>query len=218
MNVSMSMSTIILKLYKPGLRKSMVIDEAMLNYSRAYQYLLDKAEPQIEAIMEKYVNDKGKYSSRDIVKWIDRKLAKELNEFCIEPFKDSIKLDFAAMLTGYLNLKTVDKSAIFPSVYATSGELEEQYDNIMSEYINFGEFSYDIEKKIKKLTFKYGKLRPLFFCRYSTNRNYSLLYNPDNNRYYAKIYLMNVKNEKRQNLIPFPDKTFIYIEKKRRNI
>lgn len=42
------------------------------------------------------------------------------------------------------------------------------------------------------------KERPIYFCRYSKNRNYSLLHDTKNNKYYAKLYLMNVKNEKRK--------------------
>jgi len=156
------------------------MDEAMENYSKAFSYLLSRACEEIEAIEEKY---KGKYKANYIAKWVEGSLDKELNSFGIEPFKDSIKMDFAAVLSGYLNLKTKGKAGNYPSIY-----MEEQM---------------------------YKRKRPIFFCRYSTKRNYSLLYNEEKDRYYAKIYLMNVKNEKRKRPMKFQGKALRYIDKNR---
>lgn len=36
--------------------------------------------------------------------------------------------------------------------------------------------------------------RPIYFCRYDTNRSYSLLYDIENKKYYAKLYLLNSTN------------------------
>jgi putative transposase len=36
--------------------------------------------------------------------------------------------------------------------------------------------------------------RPIYFCRYDTKRSYSLLYDIDNKKYYAKLYLLNSRN------------------------
>lgn len=217
MNLSLyrSMSTIVLKLYKPSSRKKEIIDEAMLNYSRAFQFLLDRAEIQIDLIKDKYIDNNGKYRTSYLTKWIDKELDRELNKFSIEPFKDSIKIDFAATLSGYLNLKQKGSSINYPSVYITNEELEQEYERSMIEYTESNKSSDILEDKIEKLIIKSNKSRTLFFCRYSTNRNYCLLYNKEKDRYYAKIYLMNVKNEKRKKLTPYKGNVLIYIDKKK---
>ena len=207
-----SMSTIILKLYKPSLRKRIIIDEAMENYSKAFQYLLDKAENEIDIIKEKYVSVTGACRASYLTKWIDGDLLKELNKFSIEPFKDSIKIDFAATLAGYFNLKYKDNSVKYPSAYITNEVLEKEYDGIMEDGADY-KSTYILEDKINKIISKSYKHRALFFCRYSTIRNYSLLYNCENDRYYAKIYLMNVKDEKRKKLGANSCKTLFYISK-----
>lgn len=207
--MNVSINTITLKLYKPSLRKRIIIDEAMLNYSKAYQYLLDKAEEEIEVIAKVYKDNKGKYRANDISKWISKDLYKELNRFSVEPFKDSIKIDFAASLAGYLNLKSNGNDIKFPSAYMS----EEAIEKTITEYMESCESFQSIESKIKKITDKAGSLRPIFFCRYATNRNYSLIYNPKNQRYYAKIHLLNVKSEKREVLAKPIGKILKYIDK-----
>lgn len=173
---SKSARTIVLKLFKPGLRKREIIDDAILNYSKAFQYLLESAYMDIENISSSYKDSTGRYRADFISKWVSKELDKKLNEFNIEPFKDSIKIDFAATLAGYLNLKLKDSTAEYPSSNIT---------------------------------------RALFFCRYSIKRNYSLLYNPEKDRYFAKIYLMNVKSEKRRSLTQCDAHALYYIDKNR---
>lgn len=57
------------------------------------------------------------------------------------------------------------------------------------------------------------KLRPIYFCRYDTKRSFCLLYDPDDNKYFAKLFLMNVKNAKVRN-ISANKRELIYISKK----
>ena len=40
---------------------------------------------------------------------------------------------------------------------------------------------------------RYHRQRPLLFCRYSETRNYALLYDEIQDRYYAKLYLFNAE-------------------------
>lgn len=167
--------TIALKLYKPSLNKRIIIDEAMANYARAFRYLLESAYNEIDTITERYVDGKGRYKASSISKWVDGDLDKDLNTFSIEPFKDSIKIDFAATIAGYLNARAKGKCVNYPSVY--------------------------------------GHERPIFFCRCSSKRNYSLLYNAEKDRYYAKIYLMNVKNDKRKRPEKFEGKVLTYLNR-----
>lgn len=207
------MRTIVLKIYKPSKRKKYIMDEAMLNYSRAFQYLLDRAYVDIENIKESYKDKNGAYRAELIAKWIDKKLSMELNRFNIEPFKDSIKIDFASTISEYLNFKAKGIDVKYPCSYIDKEKAEKQYDKLISRCEGGSITYYELEHKIDKLMNKADKLRAIYFCRYSTSRNYSLLYDHESDRYYAKIYLMNVRNDKRKLLESSSDKTLIYIDK-----
>lgn len=189
--------TITLKLHNPSAIKRLIIEEAMLNYSKAYQFLLDNAKKDIDSITEAYLSTKGKFKINAITAWINKSLDKELNNFSIEPFKDSIKIDFAASLASFIELKSKNEAISFPMTYISEQAFEETYTALMDSLIN-SEASPDAAlNKITSLINKAQKLRPIFFCRYSKSRNYCLLYDEKNDKYYAKLYLMNVKNEKR---------------------
>lgn len=195
-----SMKTINLKLHNPSKCSREIIDEAMLNYSEAFQYLLDCAEKELDSL------NLRQYS---IAKWVDTKLSHR--HFAIEPFKDSIKIDLQWTLSGYMNLKAKKAEASFPVSFIDNKDYEAEYRNIMSELIEGAENSSLLQEKLDRLIYKADKMRPIFFCRYSTSRNYCLLYNPQKNRYYAKIYLMNVKNKKRKKANPSSYEGLIYI-------
>jgi putative transposase len=209
--MSKTMRTIVLKIYKPSKIKRAIIDEAMFNYSKAFQYMLDKASNQIDAINESSRDKMGRYSANLILRWIDKDMMKELNKFSVEPFKDSLRIDFASALAGYLSLKAKGIKANYPQTFISEDESEEEYDKLLKNLTeNTGHLSY-IENEINKLINKSGKPRPLYFCRYSKIRNFCLLYNPDEDKYYAKVYLMNVKNEKRRESNISEGKKLIYI-------
>lgn len=213
MNNSVTARTIVLKLYKPGAGKRQIIDEAMRNYSRAFQYLLDRAWQDEEEIREKYKDERGYYSANTVVKWMSKAIDRSLNQFSIEPFKDSIKIDFSGVLAGYMNLKRKDASAYYPSAFISQDVFEREYNKLMGEIV-LEEDSEEALKRISKITDKAERFRAIYFCRYSTKRNYSILYDPEKNKYFAKIYLMNVKNEKRKRLSPKPELKLYYISKK----
>jgi putative transposase len=171
------MRTIILKLHKPSTLKKRILDEAILKYNRAYQFLLNEAYENIDDIINKYRDSKGLYKANTLSKWIGRQLAEDLNSFEVQPFKDSLKLDFGMTLAGYFKLKEVKPVVNFPKINETpfvENELSEQIDT--------------------------EELRPVYFCRYDTKRSYCLLYDRLKDRYYAKLYLMNQANAKSGNI------------------
>ncbi|MFL0246417.1 hypothetical protein [Candidatus Clostridium stratigraminis] len=174
--MNVAMQTIELKLFKPGLLKREIIDEALENYTRAYEYLMGKASKEIDVIEESFKDYNRNYRANIISKWIDKDTLKGLNVFNIEPFKDSLKLDFSSTMAGFLSLRSKNKSVSFP---ANNG----------------------------------SNLRPIFFCRYSKVRNYSLLYDAEKDRYYAKIYLMNVRNKKRKRTTKTYNNELKYLDK-----
>ena len=211
----MAIRTIVLKIYKPSTKKKQILDEAMLNYTLAYQYLLDTAQSEMEEIKVNYMDKNGKYSAKRISKWIGSNFNFVLNKFSIEPFKDSLKIDFGSTIAGYLNRLATGELSEYPSSYINEEMFNNEYNKVMNRYINYDEDAEETLKKVNKLVSKNGNLRPIFFCRYATNRNYCILYNGLKDRYYIKMYLMNSHNENRKKYNENSTTVLKYISKNR---
>lgn len=153
----MGLRTIHLKLNNPSKVKRAIIDRAFINYNNALNYLLEKAYCNIDEISYQYKSPKGNYSALTLSKWIDKALSHEINKFEVQPFKDSLKLDFGMTLANYFSQNMKHTGISFP--------LKNKY-------------------------------RPIYFCRYDTKRNFCLMYDAQNDKYFVKLYLMNVKNAK----------------------
>ncbi|MDF2988936.1 MAG: putative transposase DNA-binding domain protein [Eubacterium sp.] len=164
----MGLRTIHLKLHKPSTIKKNIINKAFINYNNAYNYLLNKAYSEIEKIESDYKSPKGTYSTLGLSKWIDSDLSAELNKFDIQPFKDSLKLDFGMTLASYFVQRKTNPSMPFPG--------------FKHERVSWGD-----------------KLRPIYFCRYDTKRSFCLLYDRENGKFFAKLFLMNISNGKVRN-------------------
>lgn len=111
----MGLRTIHLKLHKPGTLKKNIIDEAFINYNNAYNFLLCKAQAEIDHIETKYRSPRGTYSALGLSKWIDSDLSAEINKFDIQPFKDSLKLDFGMTIASYFVQKKSNPDMSFPT-------------------------------------------------------------------------------------------------------
>lgn len=164
----MGLRTIHLKLHNPSTIKKKIINKAFINYNNAYNYLMNKAFSEIEKIENNYKSPKGTYSTLGLSKWIDSDLSEELNKFDIQPFKDSLKLDFGMTLASYFVQRKTNPSVPFPG--------------IKKEPVSPGD-----------------KLRPIYFCRYDTKRSFCLLYDKENGKFFAKLFLMNIRNGKVRN-------------------
>ncbi len=161
----MGLRTLNLKLHNPSKIKRSIIDTALINYNNAFNYLLQKAHTDIERIESEYKTQKGNYSAIGISKWVNKELSDNINSFDVQPFKDSIKLDFGMLLSSWFAQRKNNPYIPFPGFNS-----EEETTN--------------------------SKLRPIYFCRYDTRRSFCLLYDRDNNKFFAKIYIMNCKNGK----------------------
>lgn len=209
----MALRTIVLKLYKPSARKREIIDKAMYSYSRAYQYLLDRAATDIDHIEKEFRDEAGRYRASRIAKWIDRDIGRELNQFGIEPFKDSLKMDFSMTMSGYLSLKKIQADTGYPVAYLSWSRWEGEFNELINKYDKGAICEVEFEKEALKLSKKAEALKPLFFCRSDTKRDYCLLYDEEKDRYYAKLYLMNVKSSDRQVVQAIGSKELRYIHK-----
>ncbi len=211
--ILMAMRTITLKLHNPGKRKREIMERAMLNYSRAYQYLLDKACKHIEDIRRDYKDARGNYRANLIAKWVDKGLSKELNRFDVQPFKDALKIDFGMTLASYLSLSEIQQHANYPIAYLSEEKWQAKYENAMARLTDEAQPLYECDRQIKRIIAKSTSVKPIFFCRYATNRDYCLLYDDKNDKYYAKLYLMNVKDQNRKAIPGQKDAELTYIHK-----
>lgn len=115
----MGLRTITLKLYKPGKGKREILDRALENYNKAFEFLLKRAYEEIDDISGKYKADLGNYNvshynARAVSKWVGEDLCRELNQFDVQPFKDSLKFELGMTLASYLELREVMENVGFP--------------------------------------------------------------------------------------------------------
>lgn len=177
----MIMKTICLKLHDPSRAKRIIIEEAMASYTEAFNHLLKEAAGESDDVWTKYLDVLGRYRGVKVSKWVDSRRSSELNRFNCEPFKDSLKMDFGATFSGFLNLRRINREAGYPGV---SNEPD-----------------------------KDETLRPILFCRYSEIRDYCLLYDKDNDKFYVKMYMLNSKSELKRAVNASKDKKLYYISK-----
>lgn len=174
----MSFQAITLKLHKPGREKRQILDEAIRNYNGGFAFLVREAAA-FPGELEELYHDGGKYS---LSKWVGKERGKKLNGYNVQPFKDSLKLDFAMTMSGYLELKSKGRKAGFPGAYTdSSGNLT--------------------------------NLRPIFFCRYDTKRDYCLLYDEEKQKYFVKLYLLNQKTARKRQRADSAKSRLVYINK-----
>lgn len=207
----MGMRTITLKLHKPSKRKQEIIEKAMVNYTAGFRFLLDRAWEQLRTIEDKFREERGGYRAARISKWVDASLGKELNRFGIEPFKDSLKMDFGMVMAGYLNLKSIQQNVSFPAISLNSRESDEAYEEIHSWLMDGKMTLQEYIRRLDWIERKRNCQKPIFFCRYAPNRDYCLLYDAQKKRYYAKLYLMNAKDGQRKRLESSTGKELLYI-------
>ncbi|MCX7710571.1 MAG: transposase [Clostridia bacterium] len=170
----MGLRTIVLKLHKPSAGKEKILDRAMLNYNLAFDYLLKEASGSIGEILPDTPGNRTKYNAMTLSKWVRGDLNERLNQYSVQPFKDSLKLDIGMTLASYLKLKEIKPEIGFPG---GSGLLEME--------------AIPGNTDLHAVLNRFEKLRPIYFCRYDLKRSYCLLYDPEKKRYYAKLYLMN---------------------------
>lgn len=150
----MAYKTLMLQIYKPSGLKKDILDQALLNYSKALQFLLEKYKSDIENFSE----SGGQVSRGMLLALIDKDTVRKLNEFNVQPFKDSLKIDFVQTAATYIAQKKKEKNTGYPNLFVDSQT----------------------------------GLHSLYFGRYAVNRDYCLLYDQVTDRFYAKLYLLNL--------------------------
>lgn len=185
--MTMVYKTIMLQLYRPSRRKCGWIDTALLHYSQALQILMDRYQDEIEEL----ARSETRVTQRLLLGLIDREASRQLNDYGVQPFKDSLKIEFASLAATYIGQKRSDFRAGYPSTFldascydsAVSGCIA-RFDGGQTDFRTFG-------AECSKLIYRAGKTRSLYFGRYAANRDYCLLYDEFKDRFYAKLHLLN---------------------------
>ena len=176
-----------LQLYRPSKHKCSLMDHAILQYSQALQMLISRYEYQVNALAE----SGARISQKKLLALIDKKTLEELNRFRVQPFKDSLKIEFAALAASYIEQKRSNLNARYPLVYLDAAHYRAAVSSCI-DCLENGEMSRrTFEIECSKLIGSVGRMRSLYFGRYAANRDYCLLYDRFRDRFYAKLYLLN---------------------------
>lgn len=177
----MVIKTLSLKLYQPTKYKKQLLDDALLRYSVAFQRLLSEMQPRVQGASPQATKNY-------FLKQIGSDILKTLDEYNVEPFKDSLKMDAAMVLATYCARLQAGRKVSYPVTCLD--------DHGLKGYIEQVAWSegQDHWAAIDKAFEKYEKPRSILFSRYDVKRDYCLLYDETKNRYYAKLYLFNRKN------------------------
>ncbi len=208
----MVIKTIVLQIHKPTTEKKKIMDRAIRNYNEAMGYMLAHTKSNIPDIVDE-MHSGGSFLSRRITALLSKELMDALNVFHVQPFKDSLKLDYAMMMIAWIALKRSQKNARYPRLVRNNDAFDQAFEELL--------FSYG-EGKISRrsLSAQVGKLydglhlkKPILFGRYASGRDYCLLHDEQKDRFYAKLYLMNVKDEGRRGGITRGATRLRYVQK-----
>ncbi len=182
----MGLKTIVLKLHKPSKAKQRIIDEALFNYNEALRCLLGQVYPKLTEISRELKQTGKKYSALTLSKWIDSDMSCELNKFGVQPFKDSLKVDFGNITANYLrnSVSRVGESDDEQKSFSDAAQVCFDEDGISDLYPQYNSSRYKFK----------NKFYPIYFCRYDIKRSYCLLYDRVKDRLYVKLYLLNRTN------------------------
>ena len=186
----MPYKTVSLKLLRPTGRKRAALDDAAERYSAAFEQLLRllRACPQ------------GSGKKAAYLKQMDRQVMAGLDRWNVQPFKDALKLDAAMALSAYTGRLKNGLPVHYPVSRVSQPELLKAL------------WEQDLRRRdVDYLFQKLGRQRPVLFCRYAQNRDYSLLYDASTGRYYAKLYLWNLADAASWNRPPARNSSLVYL-------
>ncbi|WP_066648883.1 zinc ribbon domain-containing protein [Christensenella timonensis] len=193
----MVIKTIALQIHKPTAEKRKVMDRAIGQYNDAMGYLLEHTKGYIPDIVDE-MHSGASFLSRRITALLSKELMDSLNDFGVQPFKDSLKLDYAMTMIAWIALRRSQKNARYPRLVREGRIADRAIHELLCSYDGGGIGRRALEAQLKKLYDGLHMKKPILFGRYAKNRDYCLLYDEQKDRFYAKLYLMNVRDEGRR--------------------
>ena len=177
------------KVHNPSRRKQEVINTALEEYTRAYSYLLDWCRENL-ATIEAEGKFRDRYSETSIRKLMPK--TKDLNHFRLHSSAyDALLVDVSGAITSYLQLKQQDPNTTFPTCRDPDPEA---YPNALEEFaaVLDDEQEYN-ERRNRLLKLTRSTVMPIYFSRADgvpRNRNFSLLWDAEKERFHAIVFLM----------------------------
>lgn len=178
--------TLTLEIYRPSKSKRAIIDRAMQNYSLALQSLFERYRGEITLMAA----EGRSVSPHSLMALPDSGTMRGLNRFGVEPFKDSLRIEFASIAGAYI-AQSRHGPAGYPCVTLDDGQYRAGMEDLIASY-TAGEISNKRFLKLEAgLIARAGRVHMLYFGRYALNRDYCLLHDGATGRFYVKLYLLN---------------------------
>lgn len=180
--------TLVLRLRDPGKQKRALLEDAMLRYTRALEALLRRRRADILALAAQ----KEPPARAAVAALADADAMRALDCFGVQPFKDSLKVDFTNVALVFLSRRRrAGERACFPCVRLEQAEADADVADTLAAADAGALPSARAQARIDRAIAHAQKLRPLYFGRYSDRRDYCLLYHPRTGRFFAKLHLFN---------------------------
>lgn len=186
----MLFKTIKLELYRPGREKREIIDRAIINYTKALNILLMQYK---DVIVELAASGKG-VSSTDLLRIPESPIMKQLNLYDAEPFKDSIKKEFASIASAFIAQSRHGKTG-YPSITINEEDYNYKVNLLISDYTSGKISDTQFKRLYNGLILRLNRVHMIYFGRYSKYRDYCLLYDPLKKHFFVKLYLLNQNNK-----------------------
>ncbi|MFT8889377.1 MAG: hypothetical protein ABF904_11240 [Ethanoligenens sp.] len=183
--------TLSLQIHAPGQQKQALMDAAMLSYTRALEQLLRQCKEPALAL----ARAGGRVTRAQVQALADSKMLRALNVYDVQPFKDALKQDFSTMLLGFIaRWQKTGGHVGYPCVRLEPDEAEVHIQALLERYDGGRLSSAEAHGQLAACLSHSGRVHPLYFGRYAAHRDYCLLYDPQTDRFYAKMYLLNARN------------------------
>lgn len=183
----MAYKTLMLQIYRPTSRKRLLMDNALESYSRALEFLTERYKGKVIELAD----SKEKITKTKLLNIVDKDTARELNMFNVQPFKDSLIMEFASLSAAYIAQKRRSSEAGYPSPFVDDAEYSRSISGLVNDYDRGSINKKKFWSSCARLIDKANRAHPIYFGRYAMTRDYCLLYDRFKNRFYAKLYLMN---------------------------
>lgn len=189
-------TTIKVELYKPSARKRAVLQEAFKNYSEAFSFL----EHEVNQNKWLYEQLEGEFRGSAFSRLLLKEYGQRLKSFEVEPFIDSLVLDFSIYWERKRSMLKASAKGGPPtgkkSIYAGKSR-SQLLDAMVLEKGNGKKLLKRLEQMDEE---NVGK--SIYFCRNDRVRNFCILYDPRNQRYFAKLYLLNGRSPYKKRITP----------------
>ena len=202
--IRMPVKTAVFKIYNPSKHKQTVMNFALKQYTLAYDYLINLAKANFEIIIEIGLYN-NKYSTQSIIKVLTPLVGSKLRHFKMHgSMRESLLQDVAASLLQYIELKKEDENTSFPTARLIKYK-DEYYLEALEELSQSITLEEENRARDALTESRRSSFMPIYFGRPDgviRNRNFGLMYNPSNNKFFAVLYLLPSQSSRKKAIKP----------------